>query len=106
MTKSSRPAAETRGDDAAVEAEWRRIEAERVAQEQEEARDEVPEATGATRARSWPWLALVASLVAGVLVALAVNWFSLRPTDGVAVGTDAGPAPAPEPPPAAGARGP
>jgi len=88
VTESSRPASPTDGDDAAVEAEWRTIEAERIAQEQEEAREVVPEVAGARGSRQWLWLALVASLGAGVLVAGAVNWLGLRHTPKVTEGPD------------------
>jgi hypothetical protein len=71
-----------------VEAEWRSIEAERIAQEQEEAREEVPEVAGARGSRQWLWLALVASLGAGVLVAGAVNWLGLRLPPNVTEGPD------------------
>lgn len=88
MTESSRPASPADGDDAAVEAEWRSIEAERIAQEQNEAQEEVPEVAGARGSRQWLWLALVASLGAGVLVAGAVNWLGLRHTPNVTEGPD------------------
>lgn len=88
VTESSRPASPADGDDAAVEAEWRSIEAERIAQEQEEAREVVPEVAGARGSRQWLWLALVASLGAGVLVAGAVNWLGLRHTPTVTEGPD------------------
>ena len=88
MTESSRPASPADGDDAAVEAEWRSIEAERIAQEQEEAREEVSEVAGARGSRQWLWLALVASLGAGVLVAGAVNWLGLRLAPNVTEGPD------------------
>jgi hypothetical protein len=71
-----------------VEAEWRSIEAERIAQEQEEAREEVSEVAGARGSRQWLWLALVASLGAGVLVAGAVNWLGLRLAPNVTEGPD------------------
>jgi hypothetical protein len=72
-----------------VEAEWRSIEAERIAQEQEEAREDVPEVAAArSGSRQWLWLALVASLGAGVLVAGAVNWLGLRLPPDVTEGPD------------------
>ena len=79
-------------DEAAVAAEWRRIEAERIAEEQEEARadveDDIPPA-----ALRWPWQAFAAALLAGLVLAIALNWPSLvsRPN------ADSPPAARPEP---------
>ncbi|MFM8733644.1 MAG: hypothetical protein ACKOC8_00380 [Pirellulales bacterium] len=60
------------GEDAAVEAEWRKLEAERIEEERDEARDDAIEAP-APAPRRWPWVALAASLAAGVLVAAFLN---------------------------------
>jgi len=79
-------------DEAAVAAEWRRIEAERIAEERQEARedaeDDIPPATP-----RWPWLAFAAALLAGLVLAIALNWPSLvsRPN------ADSPPAARPEP---------
>ena len=58
--------------DAAVEAEWRKIEQERIAEEVEEAREDMLEAEVA-RERRWPWGAIVAALVAGIILAALLN---------------------------------
>jgi hypothetical protein len=61
-------------DDAPIAAEWRRLEAERIAEEREEAHeDEVVAAPHQTRSR-WPWLALAGALAAGVLVAVVLDF--------------------------------
>lgn len=59
-------------DEVAVDAEWRKIEAERIAEEREEAREDVPEAEPPPR--RWPWGALAAALAAGLILAIAINW--------------------------------
>jgi phosphoribosylformimino-5-aminoimidazole carboxamide ribotide isomerase len=70
----------------------RRIEAERIAEERQEARedaeDDIPPA-----APRWPWLAFAAALLAGLVLAIALNWPSLvsRPN------ADSPPAARPEP---------
>lgn len=69
------------GDDAAVEAEWRKLEAERIEEEREEAFDDVAEALPATPPRRWPWVALATSLAAGVLVAAFLNTALVRRHD-------------------------
>jgi len=58
-------------DEAAVDSEWRKIEAQRIAEEQEEAREDLldPEPPR----RRWPLLALAAALVAGLLAAVLLN---------------------------------
>lgn len=61
------------GEDAAVEAEWRKLEAERIEEEREEALDDVVVAPPAALPRRWPWLALATSLAAGVLAAAFLN---------------------------------
>lgn len=67
--------------DAAVEAEWRKIEQERIAEEVEEAREDTLEA-GVARERHWPWGAIAAALVAGMVLAALLNspWFR-RPVE-------------------------
>ena len=70
-----RPA--TGGDDAAVDTEWRKLEAERIAEERAEAREDVVEAEP-LRPR-WTWLAMAASLAAGVLVAVGLNGLLTQP---------------------------
>jgi len=63
-------------DDPAVEAEWRKIEQERIAEEVEEAREDLLDA-GATPGRRWSWTAVAIALAAGVVVAVLLNspWF-------------------------------
>ena len=70
-------------DEAAVAAEWRKIEAERIAEEREEAREDAEDDVAPAGMR-WPWQAFAAALVAGLALAIALNWPSLvsRP-DGV-----------------------
>jgi len=60
-------------DEAAVAAEWRKIEAERIAEEREEAREDADDGVPPTAAR-WPWQAFAAALVAGLVLAIALNW--------------------------------
>lgn len=62
-----------RADEAVVDSEWRKIEAERIALEQEEAREDLLDAE--PRRRRWPWLALAlaAALLAGLVAAAVVN---------------------------------
>lgn len=60
-------------DEAAVAAEWRKLEAERLAQEREEAREDA-EDDAPPAGRRWPWRALAAALIAGLALALALNW--------------------------------
>ena len=68
--------------DAEVDAEWRHIEAERIAQERAEAREDVdaveiphPPATSLPR---WQVIAMVVALAAGVAMAFLLN--RSRPT--------------------------
>jgi hypothetical protein len=58
-------------DDAAIEGEWRKIEAERIAEEREEAREDL--LTPEPSRRRWPWLAFAGALAAGVIAALVLN---------------------------------
>ncbi|MCE9629467.1 MAG: hypothetical protein K8S94_01935 [Planctomycetia bacterium] len=67
------PASPRTFDDPAVEAEWRKLEAERLAEEIEEARDDVAAAGREQRRPPWTWLAMVAALAAGVLAAAGLN---------------------------------
>lgn len=60
-----------RADEAVVDNEWRKIEAERIALEQQEAREDLLDAE--PRRRRWPWLALAAALLAGLVAAAVVN---------------------------------
>jgi hypothetical protein len=57
-----------------VDAEWERIELERIAGEIAEAREDeaVAETTAEPRQR-WPWMTMAAALAAGVLVAAFIN---------------------------------
>ena len=58
-------------DDAAIDGEWRKIEAERIAEERDEAREDLlaPEPSR----RRWPWLAFAGALAAGVIAAVVLN---------------------------------
>ncbi len=58
-------------DEAAVDGEWRKIEAERIAEERDEAREDLlaPEPSR----RRWPWLAFAGALAAGVIAAIVLN---------------------------------
>jgi hypothetical protein len=60
-------------DDAAVEAEWRKIERQRLEEEIAEARDDAAEPVDEPMRHRWPWLALAGALAAGVLVAVVIN---------------------------------
>lgn len=66
-----------------VDAEWERIELERIAGEIAEAREDeaVAETTAEPRQR-WPWMTMAAALAAGVLVAAFIN---MPPLDSVLV---------------------
>ncbi|MBU6309119.1 MAG: hypothetical protein KJS77_05190 [Planctomycetes bacterium] len=59
-------------DEVAVDAEWRKIEAERIAEEREEAREDEREANPPSR--RWSWGAFAAALAAGLILAMALNW--------------------------------
>ena len=58
-------------DQVAVDGEWRKIEAERIAEEQAEAREDLLDAEPARR--RWPWLALAVALAAGLIAAALIN---------------------------------
>lgn len=80
--------------DAEVEAEWRRIEDQRIAEERAEATEDAAEPVPPPTSR-WPWLILAAALAAGVLVTLAINRPRSAPSDGA--GSSAPAASSPEP---------
>lgn len=65
------------GDEAAeeadVEAEWRRIERQRLEGEIAEAREDAAEPAVEPMRQRWPWIALAGALAAGVLVAVVIN---------------------------------
>ena len=79
------------GDDPAVEAEWQRLEAARIAQEIEEARDDVTSAERQQHRPPWTWLAMLASLAAGVLVAAGLNLLPRQGGREVAMAPDGAP---------------
>jgi hypothetical protein len=58
--------------DPAVEAEWRRLEAERIAEERAEACEDAVEPPRPPLPR-WGWLAIAGALAAGLVVAVLVN---------------------------------
>lgn len=60
-------------DDAAVEAEWRRIERERLDEEIAEARSGAAEPVDEPMRHRWPWMVLVGALAAGLLTAIVIN---------------------------------
>jgi hypothetical protein len=60
-------------DDAAVEAEWRRIERERLEEEIAEARAGAAEPADEPMRHRWPWMVLVGALAAGLLTAIVIN---------------------------------
>lgn len=76
--------------DMAVEAEWRKIEQERIAEEVEEAREDLIEAAAAPR-RHWPWAAVAVALVAGVILAAVLNSPRFRRPGGDGVDDRGGP---------------
>lgn len=63
----------TADDDAAVAAEWRRIERERLEEEIAEARAGAAEPADEPMRHRWPWLVLVGALAAGLLTAIVIN---------------------------------
>jgi len=63
----------TADDDAAVAAEWRRIERERLEEEIAEARAGAGEPADEPMRHRWPWLVLVGALAAGLLTAIVIN---------------------------------
>jgi hypothetical protein len=60
-------------DDAAVEAEWRRIERERLEEEIAEARAGAAEPVDEPMRHRWPWMVLFGALAAGLLTAIVIN---------------------------------
>ncbi len=60
-------------EDAVVEAEWQRIERERIAEEIAEAREDADDVTAPPSRPRWPWITLAAALAAGMLVAVVLN---------------------------------
>jgi len=60
--------------DSRIDAEWERIELERLAEEIAEAREDAAVAETTTEPRRpWPWMTMLAALAAGLLVASFVN---------------------------------
>ena len=72
MVIASQPAP-TDPDDAvdAVDAEWRKLEAERIAEERYEAGEDALDAP--TSPARWPWWAFAAALAAGVILTIMIN---------------------------------
>ena len=62
-----------RADDAAVEAEWRKIERERLEEEIAEASDDAAAPVDEPMRHRWPWLAMAGALAAGLLTAFVIN---------------------------------
>lgn len=61
-------------DDEAVDAEWKRIESDRVAEEVAEAREDILDASPhPPRPSMWLWGGFAAALLAGVVFAVVVN---------------------------------
>jgi hypothetical protein len=60
-------------EDADVEAEWRKIERERLEEEIAEAREDAAEPVDEPMRHRWPWLALAGALAAGVLAAFVID---------------------------------
>jgi hypothetical protein len=60
-------------EEAEVEAEWRRIERQRLEGEIAEARDDAAEPAPVPMRQRWPWIALAGALAAGVLVAVVID---------------------------------
>ena len=86
-----------RSSEEIVDEEWRRIEAQRLAEEVDEARDDMaesvinPSQVTSPRGVASRWGALTAALIAGIVFALAVNlWMASRPTEPAAAGTPPG----------------
>lgn len=78
-------------EDPAVEAEWRKIEEERIAEEVEEAREDLLDAD-AKPGRRWSWTAVAVALVAGLVLAAVLNspWFRRAVEPGQAGSQEAG----------------
>ncbi|GEM_PF-2710100 len=70
------------GTDGAVESEWKKLEAERIAEECEEAREDILEATlhPVPKTGTWSWLALAVALAAGGLVAAGLARWMPEPS--------------------------
>lgn len=60
-------------EEAEVEAEWRRIERQRLEGEIAEARDDAADPAPEPMRQRWPWIALAGALAAGVLVAVVID---------------------------------
>ena len=69
MVIASQPAP-TDPDDA-VDAEWRKLEAERIAEERDEAGEDALD--GPAPSARWPWWAFAAALAAGVILSIMIN---------------------------------
>jgi len=69
VTIDSQPAPTDPND--AVDAEWRKLEAERIAEERNEAREDALDPVRAPK--RWPWWAFAAALAAGVILAIVIN---------------------------------
>lgn len=59
--------------DAEVEAEWRRIEEQRLAEERAEATEDAADPVPPVTRAQWPWLVLVAALAAGIAATVVIN---------------------------------
>jgi len=77
MTKPHNHPPSPEPDDPAVQAEWRRLEEERLAEERAEAREDAEEAAHEPAGRrprgTWPLIAFAIALAAGIVAALVVN---------------------------------
>lgn len=59
--------------DAEVEAEWRRIEEQRLAEERAEATEDAADPVPSPTRSQWPWIVLAAALAAGIAATMAIN---------------------------------
>jgi hypothetical protein len=57
--------------DDAVDAEWRKLEAERIAEDRNEAGEDALDTP--TAPARWPWWAFAAALAAGVILTILIN---------------------------------